>query len=194
VSLTRSGETLLRRLLSGGTLLLLAGALMLLAMAVLQPPTARDVDVSIKQYEASDKAESEVPPKVKALISTRMSRSIVAKPVENKSAPAPELSTLIRVKGILDYGNPKENEALIEIIKTNQTMSCKTGDAVQGVSAVIVLIDSAVTFRYEGKLCRLGTSSGEAESSSLPFAGRDAPVLSDGQTQIPGPADRNANK
>jgi hypothetical protein len=63
---------------------------------------------------------------------------------------------LIAVKGIMDYGDPKENEALIELLRANRTLSCKAGQTMQEVNAQVVKIEKAVTFKYDGKNVVLG--------------------------------------
>ncbi len=75
--------------------------------------------------------------------------------------PVPELATLIRVKGIMAYGDPKDNEAIIEIIRINQTKTYRIGETVHETNAVITAIDKGVTFTYDGQTTRLEIKANE---------------------------------
>ncbi len=81
------------------------------------------------------------------------------------------LETLIRVKGIMDFGDPKSMEAIIETMRASRTANYKVGDTIESVGAVVTKIDSAVTFNYDGRSITLNVNSGEAAEAPPPAAG-----------------------
>jgi len=122
-------------------------------------------------------AQAQIPstpnPKIAQLAQTRMSKTIIVKPVVIEKPvppPLPGLSTLIKIKGIMDFGDPKTNEALIENVKSSQTKGYKVGESVQDVNAVVKGIDTGVLFEYGGKEVRLGIQSNES-AEVAPVAG-----------------------
>lgn len=177
--LTRGSERSAKRLLLAAALLLLVGAGLLLAQAwreahstpalpAIAAPGAR------KPFESGKDARKGSDPQVARLETVRMSRT-VAKPQTAGKPSAPALSAIIRVKGIMDYGDPKENEAIIEVLYSGKTVSCKTGDKVEGIEAVVRQIDTAVVFAYDNGEVRLEVWR-EGQAESLPVASPDRPA------------------
>ncbi|HYG77640.1 MAG TPA: hypothetical protein VEK08_21725 [Planctomycetota bacterium] len=110
-----------------------------------------------------------------------MTRTVVPRIEVAPKPPAPNLASLLRVKGIMDFGKSQSNEAIIEILRVNQTRSFKVGETVPDAGATITKIDSAVTFAYDGKSVRLEVNA--TESAELPTAGIGGETLSDGSAR-----------
>lgn len=177
--LTRGSERLAKRLLLAATLLLLVGAGLLLAQAwreahstpALPAITAAGARMP---FEAGKDARTDSDSQVARLATVRMSRT-VAKPQTSGKPSAPALSAIIRVKGIMDYGDPKENEAIIEVLFSGKTVSCKAGDKVEGIDAEVRKIDTGVLFAYDHGEVRLEVWR-EGQAENLPVASPDRPA------------------
>lgn len=101
------------------------------------------------------------------LSGVKMSKTLITTTAGN-GKPVPELGMLIRLVGVLSYGDPKDNEALIEILRTKQTRSYRAGDTIPEINATITRIDSAVILEYNGKQARLEVRNDErAESGQI---------------------------
>lgn len=112
-------------------------------------------------------------PKLERLATSRMTRTVVPRQVIVQKPVAPDLNTLIRVKGILDFGDPKSNEAVIETLRNNQTRNYRVGDTIPDINAVISKIDTAVTFEYDSKTLRIEIKSNDRTELS-PIGSRTA--------------------
>lgn len=161
--MNRTREVWLQRamLSLSGLLLLAAGALLVLAFtqkeeefAEAPSPQTADSSTRVSAAEAQN-------PALQKLAQARMSRTVTEKATASAKPVAPPLESLIRVKGIMDYGNPKTNEAIIEDVRSGRSQTYKTGEHLQEVDAVVKQIDSAVILEYDGKTVRMEMRSGE---------------------------------
>ena len=84
-----------------------------------------------------------------------------------KKPLAPKLQALIRVKGIIQAGDPKNNEAIIQVIRSGHSVFCKVGDEVAGGNAKVVQIGDGVTFEYLGKNVKLGIRQQVSQAKGL---------------------------
>jgi hypothetical protein len=148
--MSRSAERLWRRSLIAATCgsLVIAAALLVSALLPVTPLSVSDIGHN-DQTGATNQTLSD--PKIEKLASVKMTRTIKEKSETVVKPPVPDLGTLIQVKGIFAFGDPKDTEAVIENLRTNQTDSYKAGNAVKGINASIVKIAKNVTFSYDGK-------------------------------------------
>lgn len=177
--MTRGIEALLRKILNAAAMLLLAMAIVLGVKVVTYRASVTADDVLTPTVSKKATAKMPMDPKMAKLSELKMSKAGAAI-VETVCKPvAPPLSAVIRVKGIMDFGDPKTVEAIIESIKLNKTNNYKAGQTVDGVSATITKIDSTVTFNYDGKAVTLSVNGGE--SAELPPTANtgNAPVVAD---------------
>ena len=168
--MNRGVERLLRRGLWGLSGITALAALVLLAVSFLSPPEA--LPLPTLESAPSPTGQKEMKrrdPKLEQLAGARLTRTVSA-PAAAAKAVAPLLQTLIRLKGIMDFGDPKVNEALIEDIRSGQTKSYRVGQVVEGVNATVTKVDSGVTLVYEGQTVRLEVQS-ETHSETAPLAG-----------------------
>jgi len=160
--MTRSQDILLQRTLSMAIILLFVVACGIFAMSF----APAESQLEIPKFKTGNKpvensAPVQLDPELEALAHKRMTRKVA--PVANQAAKAvaPDLATLVRVRGIMAYGDPKDNEAIIETMRTNTTRSYKAGDKISDVEATIQKVESTVTFNYDGKQVQLGMQSNE---------------------------------
>lgn len=174
--LTRGSERMAKRLMLAASLLLLCGAGLLLAQAWREAHSSPALPALGKHAAsgAGKSAPKAADPRIGRLEHFRMSRT-VARPEAAGKPSAPALSAIIRVKGIMDYGDPKENEAIIEVLYSGKTVSCKAGDRVEGIDAEVRKIDTGVLFAYDHGEVRLEVWR-EGQAESLPVATPDRPV------------------
>ncbi|MBE7461898.1 MAG: hypothetical protein HS116_00265 [Planctomycetes bacterium] len=162
-------ERLLGTLCQAFALLLAAAGAVLFLAAVAAPPAPitvalEETSPSVGSQDASERSRLEA---FKKLSAAQLTQTIVPKARDaHKPPPPPALETLIRVKGILDFGKPDENEALVEVIKSQETSSYRVGQTVTGVQAQIQKIDAAVTFQYAGQRIELQVHDGSSADAS----------------------------
>ena len=180
--MTRTLEAVLRRTLQLLACVMLLSAMVLLVYAFSSSRTPSDGDIAAMESPGTVQGGQKAPvldAKIERLAESRLNKTIIAAKTEAPpKPPAAPLASLIRVKGIMDFGDPKNNEAIIEHIKSTQTKSYRAGETLQDVGAVIVHIDSGVTFKYDGKDIRLNVNS-EESAEIPPTAGSGNSVLSD---------------
>lgn len=120
-------------------------------------------------------------PKLAKLLAAKMSRTVVG-PVSAVAAVAPKpavpaLSSLLKLKGITDYGNPKLNEAVIENMRGGAVAPevgfYKAGENVRGVDALVLQVGSDVLLRYDSREIRLYVA-GDESAEALPVANPSA--------------------
>ena len=184
--MNRRAEVWLRRGLYGLSFCLFAGAVAVGCVVAFSPPEASAVPDGGAAVPVDRKEPQAVPsdPGITRLAGLKMTRSSVGPRKEAAKPAAPTLSSLIRVKGIMDFGDPKTNEAIIENARTNEARSYRVGDTLQGIPAVVTAIDEAVTFTYEGKPVRLGVSSPDKDQGPVAVPGGTDPERAE-RTDLP---------
>jgi hypothetical protein len=186
--MTRRMEGILRKLLNTLSAALIVAAVVLgIQIAVFKPSAAK---IESPRNESSKDQIGQEPqnPMLTRLSGLKMSKTVSAPTAEAVQKPlAPALGTLIHVKGIMDFGDPKTCEAIIESVRANKMRNYKIGETVDGISAVVTKIDSAVTFNYDGKSVTLNVNSGESVQGP-PTAGREnSPVVAEEKVNRPAP-------
>jgi type II secretory pathway component PulC len=182
--MTRRTEVLLRKAMDTLSVLLLLGGIGLAVWVYAGPQRTRDLEIELPQ---NSKAEPrvETDPKIKNLGGVKMSKTVTAKVEMPVKPPAPDLATLIRVKGIMAYGDPKDNEAIIETIRINQTKTYRVGETVPEANAVVTSINKdnkVVEFTYDGKTTRLEMKSHDrAEYRPVATPGEKPDAIAAGQ-------------
>ena len=179
--MTRTFEVVLRRTLQLLACVMLLSAMVLLVYAFSSAGLRPEQTVVVPDMNPVQNGQKSaaLSPKIEKLAQTQLNKTIIAAKTEAApKPPAASLGSLIRLKGIMDFGDPKNNEAIIEHIKSNQTKSYRVGESVQDVGAVIVHIDNGVTFKYDGKDVRLNVNS-EESAEIPPTAGSGNDALSD---------------
>jgi len=171
-------EKMLAQVLNLTTLALVVAAGVVAYMAVMYAPPA----ITVKEVKAPVQTTLEQPTQddevTKQLAGARMTRTVVPKvEVAPPKPPAPKLSTIVRLKGIMDFGDPKANEVILENVRTNQTRGYKAGQSVDGVDAKIIKIDNDVLIEYDGQKIKLKID-GEEAAEALPLAGQNQDGLS----------------
>jgi hypothetical protein len=185
--MTRSMERMLRRIINVASIIMIIAASALLFCSVIKPNLVITLP-SEQEFHATSTSTSE-PQKLDAryerLAKTKMSKSVIAKTEAVAKPSAPDLSTLIRLKGIMSYGDPKDNEAIIELIRTGQVKTFKAGETILELNATILQVDSVVTVKYDDKTIKLevkNTNTAERGSIAQPagmeefLAGTGAPT------------------
>jgi hypothetical protein len=180
--MTRGIEALLRRVLMSVSLCLIGAAVALAVKTFIVPSAAPHVPALTIAADAKKAVVEPADPRIVKLLSSKMNKTIVPKIEVVQKPAAPALSSLLRVKGILDFGDPKTAEAIIEILRGNQIKTFKVNETIAEVGATITLIDTGVTFNYDGKSVRMTVNSGES-ADAAPTAGGGADGLSDGSTR-----------
>lgn len=183
--MTRGFQLLLRRIIRVLAFCMFMAALTIGSQVLLSPPQPEAIELSLRSKNdvSSEEKIKETDPKIARLLNTKMSKTIVQKVEVVQKPPVPNLSTLIRVKGIMDFGDPKTNEAIVETIKSNQTKNYRVGESVQDVHAVVTSIDSAVTFTYDGKSIRMNVNAAES-AEVFPTAGGGSSALTSTQNTV----------
>lgn len=175
--MTRRVEALLRRGLLLISVCMIGASIALAVKTFLSPTESTKIPTTIVSAKAAEPALQN-DPKIAKLLSSKMNKTVVPRIEVVQKPAAPALSTLLRVKGIMDFGDPKTTEAIVEIIRANQIKTFKVNDTINEVGATITQIDAAVIFNYDGKSVRLSVNS--AESADVPTAGFGTDGLSDG--------------
>ena len=174
--MNRSSERLVERIFKVTSVACIAGAAALVAISVKDRGTSEVLSPEAGQTTSSGKSEPvKVDPKVSRLSGVKMSKTIIPKSTTAVQPPAPELHTLIRVKCIMDFGDPKKNEAVIESLRTRQSKAYKAGDTIADVNATITEIGETVTFSYDGKVLKMDMRINE-RAESLPIATPNGPA------------------
>ena len=188
--MTRRMEAIMGKVLYGVALVCAAAAVALCVHVFNLPSDALNVLAQEQEPPAAKMpASAELPadPALAKLAAARFSKTIAPKaPVVVVKPPAPALGSLIRVKGIMDFGDPKTNEAIIEIIRDHSTRNFVAGTQVEGVGAAVLKVDSAVVFQYDGKEISMGVNSDV--SIELPVAGQfELPSIATGKPALKEP-------
>lgn len=160
--MSRSTELFLRSALNILTVVLLTGGAVLVLNLLFMPSEPKRIELPADQPAdpKTDDGGGQEDASQQMLVSKRMTKRITAQKSKAKNI-TPSLDSLIRVKGIMDFGDPKTNEALIEILKSRKTVSCTVGQTVEGVGAVVFKIDEGVTFKYDNKTIKLKIDEGK---------------------------------
>jgi len=134
----------------------------LVALTAFEQPDA-GAEAVLPACGAERKPQSSAPahPALEKLAQTNMTRTVAPKAAASQKPVAPPLEALIRVKGIMDYGDPKTNEAIIEDLRSGQAQNYKAGDKLKDLDALVKQVDVAVTLEYDGKTIRMDTRGGE---------------------------------
>lgn len=170
-------ETKLAQVLNLTTVALVVAAGLVVYKAVTYAPPA----ITIKEVKPAAQAAPEQrtqDDEITQLAGAKMTRTVVptVEAVPPKP-PAPKLSSIVRLKGIMDFGDPKTNEVILENVRTNQTRGYKAGQSVDGVDAKILKIDNDVLIEYDGQKIKLKID-GEEAAEALPLAGQNQGGLS----------------
>jgi hypothetical protein len=160
--MTRQRETFHRRLLALLTGLCVLGAAALLARTFTVPPSALmpELPAPATPPPRPERILKD-DPRAARMMNLKMSKTVVPQAAVPRKAALPELNTLVRLVGVLTYGAPQDNEALIEVLRGRQTKSYRVGDSIPEIKATVAKIDSGVTLDYDGKLTRLDIRSGD---------------------------------
>jgi hypothetical protein len=176
--MTRNLEAIFRRALRVLSFLMLACAAALAVFIMLgkNAPTRLEVP---KAPDLTQKKENLPPldPRYTKLAVSKMTKTIVPTAETVQKPVAPNLGSLIRVKGIMDYGDPKTCEAIVESLRSNKTKSYRIGDTIDDVSAKVTKVDTGVTFEYDGKSVTLNVNSGETAESAPTAGNPGAPAV-----------------
>jgi hypothetical protein len=184
--MTRGTEALLRNLiLAASALLVLAGAGLGVWAFTEREDGAGPEDANPIGDAKPPSAVIQDNPQLDQLARAKMTRTVAPKASSTAKPPTPALDTLIRVKGIMDFGDSKSNEAIIEDVKSGRSQNYHVGEQVRGTEAVITQIDSGVTFKYDGKSVRLEMRGNErSESKPMASPGSDVRLSENGGTQV----------
>jgi hypothetical protein len=94
-----------------------------------------------------------------ALAARKMTKTLVKvvppPPPPPPKPPAPPLESLMRLTGVIDFGEPNPKEAFIETRANTQTRAYKIGDPIGTSGAIVKAIADGVTIEYDGKLWKL---------------------------------------
>jgi hypothetical protein len=164
--MTRQREALCRRLLAllSGTCVL--GAIALAAHTFVVPPATQMPELPALAAPQPRPGQPLLDdPRAARMANLKLSRTVVPQAAVVRKITLPELNTLVRLVGVLSYGAPQDNEALIEVLRSRQTKSYRVGDSIPEIKATVTKIDSGVTLDYDGKLTRLEIRSGEQVQS-----------------------------
>lgn len=151
----RGTETILRRTLMFGAAAMLAGAIAISYQTFAIPVEAPRLNLTMpSEPPSAPKRISPLDPGIAKLSSTKMTRTIA--PVIQKieiaaKPPTPKLESFLRVKGIMDTGNAKTTEAIIEILREGKTRFVRVGEVISEANATVAKIDGSVVFLYDGK-------------------------------------------
>jgi type II secretory pathway component PulC len=176
--MTKRMERWMERLLNTTTVLLLAGTLAVVYVAFKAEEVSVDFKTHSSPVESGPGRLETSNETVRKLADTQMTRTVAPKAeVQAPKPPAPKLSSILKLKGIMDFGDPKANEAILENLRTNQIRGYKAGQSIEGIDAKIIKIENDVYFEYDGQKIKLDMNGDEA-ASSLPVAGQGEETLS----------------
>lgn len=153
-----------------------AGVVVYMALTYAPPVIAfKEVNAAVQVPSEQPTGDDEI---VRQLAGSKMSQTVVMKAeVAAPKPPAPKLSTIVRLKGIMDFGDPKTNEVILENVRTNQTRGYKAGQSIDGVDARIIKVENDVWIEYDGQKIKLKID-GEEAAEALPLAGQSQDALS----------------
>ncbi|MBI3828867.1 MAG: hypothetical protein HY291_05090 [Planctomycetes bacterium] len=183
--MTRGMEALLRNLILAAAGLLLLAGIGLAAWAFTEneePPQSLEPKAATAGKTSPELAPAN--PQLDQLARAKMTRTVTPKAATTAKAAAPALDSLIRIKGIMDYGDPKSNEAIIEDVKSGRAQSYRAGDRLQGVDAVVTQVDSGVSIQYDGKTVRMEVRGNE-QSEGKPMASPGSNVRTAESGELP---------
>lgn len=104
-----------------------------------------------------------------ALARQKMTKTIVKvvppPPPPPPKPPAPPLDSLVRLTGVIDFGDQVPKEAFIETRQNTQTRAYKPGDTIGNSGAMVKTIGDYVIVEYDGKLWKLTPRSAELLSA-----------------------------
>lgn len=166
--MTRTVELLLDRAARICSLMLIvaAGCLLYLSTRESNGPVFSPDFMAIAQ--GPSKVEAKSPDRDLArLAEKRMTRKIEPKATVIAKPVVPELSSLVKLRGIMTYGEAKDNEAIIETLRNGQTRAYKVGDKLSDVSASVLKIESGVIFEYDGKEISIGMQNADRPSMGV---------------------------
>jgi hypothetical protein len=143
-------------------------AIGMVALLVARPPVPAQVP-EVKPPTAKPATPTR-DPLLEQLASAQMTKKVEAPKADTAKRTVMPLNSMIRLKGTMDFGDPKSNEAIIENIRTNETKSYRVGQMVEGPNAKVLKIDQAVTFTYEGQEVRLEVPR-DPETGAGPLTG-----------------------
>jgi hypothetical protein len=176
--MSRGLERALRRSLIVATVIAMLAVACLIAQLVFLPQQPIAVSTVLEPPSSANSESLPVDPKLDRLTTAKMSRTVKEQANVVVKPPTPDLSTLIQLRGIFAFGDPKDSEALVESLRTNQTTGYKVGQSVKGVEATVIKIAKNVTFKYDGKEVTLDIKSND-RASNAPVAtpGSDSPMV-----------------
>lgn len=156
--MTRRGERRLAAALWTLFAALSAGGLGLLAFALFSPRPVpalpelpADARLSLPEIRPAD-------PGVEALARRTLTRRVAERPREEAPAaagPVP-IDSLLKLKGILDFGGKQPSLAVIEILGDRKTKAYQAGDKLGGSGAVLRQVGDSVIVEYDRRRYKLG--------------------------------------
>jgi len=148
-------------------------AIAVVSLLVARPP--EPAQIPELQPTKGQAGLAQTDPLLEDLAKARITKNVPPpKPPEPPKKTVMPLRSLVRLKGVMDFGDPNSNEAIIEILRTGETKSCSAGKVINlapNPNAKVLKVDSGVTFEYQGKEVRLDVPR-DPETSSGPLTGR----------------------
>ncbi len=95
-------------------------------------------------------------PDVEALAGKRMSKGVAERSVNlpKASGPAP-IDSVLRLKGVMDFGKARPAEAVVELLSERKTGSFLAGDKLGQSGAVLKAVGETVVVEYERRRWKL---------------------------------------
>lgn len=144
------------------------GAVGMIGLLLVRPPVPAEIpEIHVPVPGANQPVRD---PLMEQLASAQMTRKIEAPPQPVAMRTLLPLNSLIRLRGVMDFGDPNSNEAIIENLRTGETKSYRVGQVVDGPNAKVTRIDDGATFQYEGQDVRLEVPR-DPETGSGPLTG-----------------------
>ncbi len=171
--MTYRGERRLVRAFWAAWAVLGAAGLGLLAFALFSSGSSRPLPaIPDNLLRGEDAAGLKAKPDLEALAGKRMSKGMAerprpaAKPVA-AAGPAP-IDSLIRLKGVMDFGPKQGAIAVLELPAEQKTKSFQAGDAIGQTGAVLKVVGEAVVVEYDQRRWKL-TYKGAQELPAAPL-------------------------
>lgn len=137
--MTNRMEKWLERLLNVATILLLVGGLALVYSALNAEEVVVEFKSSARPAEVHQEPSELSNEKIQLLAEKQMTRAVLPKvEAAPPKPPAPKLSSILKLKGIMDFGDPGSNEAILENLRTNQTRGYKAGQSIEGIATKLI--------------------------------------------------------
>jgi hypothetical protein len=156
--LTYRGERRLVRTLWGAWVVLGAAGLGVLAFALFSSRAPRPFPkVASEVNLAPTVGGPRVNPDVETLAAKRMSKAVAERPRDLPKAaagPAP-IDSLIRLKGVMDFGPPQGSVAVLELPAEQKTRSFQPGDKIGETGAVLKTVGETVVVEYDKRRWKL---------------------------------------